>query len=115
MDFRIKTVFLKMRSLSQKDQLVLFLHKLEANTTYTSISLIFDLHERTVCKVFNHMVNTTFEFLSYKFDKSGVLSENLRTKQCAQEILVRSKTISKTKKKSVIRKLVLCLLPSKKS
>jgi len=110
-----KNSFLKMRSLSQKDQLVLFLYKLEANTTYTSISLIFDLHERTVCKVFNHMVNTTFEFLSYKFDESGVGSENLRTKQCAQQILVGSKTISKTKKKSVIRNLVLGLLPSKKS
>jgi len=95
--------------------LYLCIFQLKANTTYTSISLIFYLHERTVSRVFNHMVNTFFEFLSYKFDESGVGSENLRTKQCAQQILVGSKTISKTKKKSVIRNLVLGLLPSKKS
>ena len=58
----IESKMTERRALSHRDQLVIFYHKLKSGTTFTSISVIFDVCEKTVSKVFIELVHVIHDF-----------------------------------------------------
>ena len=51
-----------MRSLTKRDQLAIFFHKLKSGSRYTEISVTFDINERTCSKVFSQVMEAVFKF-----------------------------------------------------
>ena len=60
--YGIEDKFLPSRSLSKKDQLVLFIFKLKSSLTLSAISVIFDVHERTISRVFSYLVDIIYDY-----------------------------------------------------
>ena len=52
----------QMRSLTKKDQLAIFFHKLKSGSRYTTISVVFDISERTCANVFANVIDVVFRF-----------------------------------------------------
>ena len=56
----------QMRFLTKKDQLTIFFYKLKSGSRYTTISVVFDISERTCAKVFENVIDVVFQFAKNK-------------------------------------------------